>query len=104
MRVTALVTLRDFWEKHTDAEMPLKSWLAEVKIANWSGPAELKSKHRTASILRDGRVVFKIGGNKYRLVAAITYKHQILFIKFNGTHKVYDTIDAQTIEHGKGGT
>lgn len=104
MRVIALVTLRDIWEKTYRRRNALKVLVGRGEDRNWSGPAELKSKHRTASILRNGRVVFNIGGNKYRLVAAITYKHQILFIKFIGTHKVYDSIDAQTIEHGRGGT
>ena len=61
-----------------------------------------KADFRTASILKDGRVVFNIAGNKYRLVTSINYPYGIVFVKFVGTHKQYDAIDAQTIEghHG----
>lgn len=60
-------------------------------------PAALKSDFATASILKEGRVVFNIGGNKYRLVASINYPYGILYIKFVGTHRQYDAINAQTV-------
>jgi len=50
-----------------------------------------------SSILRDGRVVFNIAGNKYRLVVWINYAYQVVYIRFIGTHAQYDAIDAQTI-------
>ena len=64
--------------------------------AEWSSPAELKAQYGTASILRDGRVVFNIGGNKYRLVVWINYEFFTIYVRFVGTHKEYDEIDAQT--------
>lgn len=101
MRVIALATIRDFWAIHPDAEQPLRAWYLEAKSAEWENPAQLKSQYKTASVLKNGRVVFNIAGNKYRLVAAISYKHQVIFIKFAGTHKDYDRIDAQNIEFGE---
>ena len=50
-----------------------------------------------ASILKNSRVVFNIGGNKYRLVVAIDYVRQACYVKFIGTHKQYDAIDAETV-------
>ena len=50
-----------------------------------------------ASILRDGRVVFNIAGNKYRIVVWINYPYRVVYIRFIGTHAQYDRIDAQTI-------
>ncbi|HBL27261.1 MAG TPA: hypothetical protein DD490_10540 [Acidobacteria bacterium] len=50
-----------------------------------------------ASILRDGRVVFNIGGNKYRLVVWVNYAYRVVYIRFIGTHAQYDEIDAQTV-------
>jgi mRNA interferase HigB len=49
------------------------------------------------SILRDGRAVFNIAGNKYRIVVWINYPHRVVYIRFIGTHRQYDTIDAQTV-------
>ena len=52
---------------------------------------------RSASILKDGRAVFNIGGNKYRIVVWINYDHRVISIRFIGTHTQYDRVDAQTI-------
>ncbi len=97
MRVIARSTLRQFWEKHADAERPLIEWFAMVSKAQWHNPTALKQDIRTASILKQGRAVFNIGGNKYRLVAAIDYSRQLLWIKFIGSHQAYDNIDAETV-------
>ncbi len=53
--------------------------------------------HRSASILKGGRVVFNIGGNKYRLILAMDYGRQASYVKFVGTHRQYDAIDAETV-------
>jgi mRNA interferase HigB len=98
MRVIASSTLREFWLEHGDAEQPLRAWYHEVKAAQWDDPSKLKNFYLTASILKAGRVVFNISGNKFRLVCQISYAHQIVFVKFVGTHEQYDQIDAQTVE------
>jgi mRNA interferase HigB len=99
MRVISKRTLREFWEypEYEDARVPLEAWYREAKNATWQEPMEIKAQYRSASILKDGRVVFNIAGNKYRLVVWINYPTQNLFIKFIGTHKQYDRIDAETI-------
>ena len=97
MRVIAKRTLREFWERFPDAEHALKSWHAEAEAAAWQSPAEIKIQYRSASILKDSRVVFNICGNKYRLVVRISYKNAVVFIRFVGTHKEYDMIDAEVV-------
>jgi len=57
----------------------------------------VKEAIRSASILQDGRVVFNIAGNKYRVVVKINYPYRVVYIRFVGTHRQYDAIDAQTI-------
>lgn len=57
----------------------------------------MKRDFAAASILRDGRVVFNIGGNKYRLVVWINYPYRVVYVRFVGTHAEYDRIDAQTV-------
>lgn len=98
MRVISLSTLRNFWAANPDAEIPLRRWYTEAIYASWALPSDVKERYRSASILKNGRVVFNIGGNKYRLIAAVLYQSQIVFIKFVGTHEEYDLVDAQTVE------
>lgn len=97
MRVIALRTLKGFWKRHPDAEQPLRAWYSEAKKAKWETPADIKSEYRTASILRNSRVVFNIKGNTYRLVVAIKYEFQVIYIRFIGRHDEYDKIKAEEI-------
>ncbi|HAV9958211.1 TPA: type II toxin-antitoxin system HigB family toxin [Escherichia coli] len=98
MKIISVKTLRDFWAKNPDAEQPLKAWVDEVTKADWTNPAEIKEQYRTASILKNRRVVFNIKGNDYRLIVAIAYQRGWMFVKFIGTHKEYDAIDADKID------
>jgi mRNA interferase HigB len=97
MRVIAKKILREFWAKHADAEEQLKTWYKEASKASWENPADVKKEYVKASVLKGGRVVFDICGNKYRLVVDINYPRQWVFIRFIGTHNDYDKIDANTI-------
>ncbi len=97
MRVLAKKILREFWHKYADSEEPLKTWYKEASRANWKNPVDIKEAYASASILKSGRVVFNICGNKYRLIVDVNYIRQWMFIRFIGTHKDYDRIDADTI-------
>lgn len=97
MRIIARKTLRDFWEQYPDSEQQLKTWYAEAKDAAWQTPADVKAKYAAASILEGGRVVFNICGNKYRLVVKVNFPYQVIYVRFVGTHKQYDAIDAEAI-------
>ncbi|MBP7711823.1 MAG: type II toxin-antitoxin system HigB family toxin [Gammaproteobacteria bacterium] len=98
MRVIAVSALRAFWERYPDAEQPLRAWYEEATIATWTQPADIKAQYRSAGVLKNRRVVFNIKGNHYRLVVAVAYKLQIVYVKFIGTHKEYDAVDAETVE------
>ncbi|NOS89665.1 MAG: type II toxin-antitoxin system HigB family toxin [Methylococcaceae bacterium] len=98
MKIVAIKILREFWMLFPDAEQPLKAWVDEVKQAAWSQPADVKAKYRNASILKNKRVVFNIKGNDYRIVVSVAYRFGAVYIKFIGTHKQYDAIDAETVE------
>jgi len=97
MRIIARRTLREFWERHERAEQPLRAWYAEASKAEWNSPQDIKEKYRHASFLLDNRVVFNIAGNRYRLVTHINFDYQIVYVKFVGTHKEYDGINAESI-------
>ena len=97
MRIIAFRTLREFWKRQPQAEIPLRGWYTEVSHADWKTPAEIKAVHRNASFLANNRVVFNIKGNDFRLVIAVRYTQGLMFVRFVGTHAEYDRIDATTI-------
>jgi mRNA interferase HigB len=100
VRVIALRTLKNFLGRSsdvTDAREPVMAWFRQVRQANWTKPADVKRDIRSVSILRDGRAVFNIAGNKYRIVVWINYPYRVVYIRFIGTHRQYDAIDAQSI-------
>jgi mRNA interferase HigB len=96
-RIIAKRTLREFWEKHSDAEQYLKTSHETAKTANWKNPYDVKETYANASILKNGRIVFNIKGNAYRLVVKFNFERQWAFIRFIGTHSEYDKIDANNI-------
>ena len=100
MRIIALSTLKAFWNEspeYTEAKEPALAWFRHTLAADWSAPANVKQDCRNASILKGGRVVFNIAGNKYRLAAWINYAYRVVYIRFIGTHGQYDKIAVQTI-------
>lgn len=97
MRIIAKRTLRQFWERYPDAEEPLLAWYREVEGEDWDGPAKVKAKYRSASIVGDNRVVFNIKGNDYRLVVKINYPYRVIYVRFVGTHAEYDAIDVEEV-------
>lgn len=89
--------MREFWEIHPDCEQQLKIWYEETEKVSWTNPNDIKVDYPSASILKDNRVVFNIKGNHYRLIVKINYDYEMIWIRFIGTHKVYDKIEAQNI-------
>lgn len=99
MRVIAKPQLEVLWKAHPAAEQPLKAWYDEAKNAAWCAPQDIKNQYASASFLGDNGVVFSIKGNDFRLVTAVAYRFQAIYIKFIGTHAEYDKIDALTVEY-----
>lgn len=97
MRIHRPGLLRAFWTSYPDAEKSLRAWFQEAEAASWRNPAELKAQYGSASILRGGRSVFNICGNKYRLVVEINYDAGIILVRWLGTHAEYDSISAEQI-------
>lgn len=95
--LSALKRLRDDAPAFADAREPILAWYRHVLKADWTSPADVKRDFANASVLKGGRVVFNIAGNKYRIVVWINYPYRIVHIRFIGTHAQYDAIDAQTV-------
>lgn len=68
-------------------------WHTTVSDADWSSFAEVRATFNTADYVKDGKVVFDVGGDKYRIVGLIGFKSKRVFILFVGTHADNDKID-----------
>lgn len=98
MNVIARKALKAFWERYPQAETPLGAWYEIVSKGDWSSPADLKRAFgNNVDFVGDNRAIFDIGGNKYRLVVHFSFKFKTALIKFVGTHKEYDGINAETV-------
>jgi mRNA interferase HigB len=98
MQIIALRTLRQFWEKHPQAETPSKIWYGAASKAIWKSPADVKLLFGgSVDFVGDNRGIFDIAGNKYRLIVHISYDYRRVLVKFIGTHAESDKIDAESV-------
>ena len=98
MQILSRRTLREFWERHPHAKGPLEAWYTVVAGLAWNRPSDIKAMFGSADFVGDNRVIFNVGGNKYRLVVRIAYgPYYRVMIKFVGTHQEYDQIDPETV-------
>jgi len=97
MRLIARSTLVAFWETHPEAKASLEHWIAVTSKAQWQNTSEVQGAFSKAKVLNGERVRFEVAGGNYRLIVAFKFEAQIAFVKFIGTHKQYDAIDALTV-------
>ncbi len=97
MRIVTPDILPKFWQKHADAETPLKIWLADTRKAQWKEPRDIEKQFSNVRIIGANRAVFNVKGNNYRLVLVIQYKKGLVDIRFIGTHAEYDRIDPREV-------
>ena len=89
MHVISRKRLRDFAALHRDAELPLTAWYRTMVKMDFSSFAELKRAF--GSVDKVGRMtVFNVGGNKFRLIAAIHFNRQRVYVRHVLTHDAYD--------------
>ena len=92
MRVIAKKALVDFYSVHSDAKVALADWHEKTKQAVWNNFADVKGTFKSADSVGNGRIVFNIKGNNYRLIAMVIYRKKKVYIRFVGTHEAYDRI------------
>ena len=94
MRVISLKPLRVFWNRHPEAEEPLRQWYKTAAAAAWKSLKDVRQTYPHADGVgakRGGTLtVFNIGGNRYRLVARIRYDYQLVNVRYVLTHAEYD--------------
>ena len=97
MRIFTRNVLQKFWERHPDAERPLRRWYDRTRLESWAAPSDVVSRWSRVSMVGGARAVFRIKGNDYRLVVDIYYQYGEVYIRFIGTHAEYDRIDVGRI-------
>ena len=97
MRVIAISTLKEFWEKHPDSEQALKEWYIKTERAKWESFNDMRKDSNSVDYVKNQRYVFNIKGNNYRLVAAVKFTPKLVYIRFIGTHQEYERIEASCI-------
>jgi mRNA interferase HigB len=98
MVIISRAVLRAFVLAHPDAQTALEEWYHHVRDADWANGAAVRQSFNTADYVGNQRFVFNIKGNRYRLIASVSFTTRTVYIKFVGTHRQYDAIDATTIE------
>jgi mRNA interferase HigB len=84
--------IREFIERVPRSSEVMWRWADAIESSNWRNPGDLKRTFASASFVGD-LTVFDVGGNKYRIVAFIHFRQQIVYVKRIGTHKEYDKWD-----------
>ena len=97
MHIIARKTIREFWERHPDAEDSLRSWHNQVEKENWDTPQQVRENHPNVRMIGRNRAIFNIRGNRYRLVVQIDYMMKRVYVRFVGTHSEYNNIDAREV-------
>ena len=89
VNVLSLKRLRQFWQKHPQAEKPLRDGYKTMRKAEFNHFGELKEVFGSADY-SDPVTIFDVRGNKYRLVVRVVYSIQCAYIVEVFTHKEYD--------------
>lgn len=97
MRIIAKNSLVFFWELHAEAKAPLERWYEIAKASKWTSIRDVLNTFGSAKGINGERVRFEVHGGNYRMIVAFDFRRQIAFIKFLGTHREYDSIDAVTV-------
>ena len=97
MRIIAISKLRDYWDIHPETKQPLGEWYVKVSNAHWKSFQDIKNDFNSVDYVGDQKYVFNIKVNSYRLIVAIKFTPELVYIRFVGTHAEYDKIDVKTI-------
>lgn len=92
MRLVTYKRIKEFSEKHGDAENPLNFWYHTVTSKSWGSLNDIRIDFNTVDYVGNHRFVFNIKGNAYRLIAIVSFSAKKVYIRFIGTHSEYDKI------------
>lgn len=97
MRIISINKLKECWDRHPETRIPLSEWYVKVGKARLKSFSDMKKDYSSVDYVGNQRYVFNIKGNSYRIVVAVKFTPQLVYIRFIGTHNEYDRIDVKTI-------
>ncbi len=89
MRVISRRPLRDFWEIHPQAKAPLSAWFRVMELSRFADFNAIRATFAAADYVAPF-TIFDVGGNKFRLIAAIHYNTGRVYVRHVFTHPEYD--------------
>jgi len=89
VRILSRRKLREFWTARPESMVPLDRWYRTAKRARWATFADVRRTFGSADLVGD-YVVFNVGGNKYRIIAAFHFDRGFLYVRHVLTHADYD--------------
>lgn len=97
MRVYSKSTLIEFWKENPKAEKQLRAFYSVISNTEFKNSNEVIALFNTADVVKDGKIIFNICRNDFRLIVKFNYQKHAVFIRFIGTHKAYDTLDIASL-------
>lgn len=97
MRIVTFLRIKEFAEKYPDSDIALRDWYKKTQNSEWNDFSDVKQTFNSADYVGNNRFVFNIKGNHYRLIAIVIFASKKVYIRFIGTHKDYEKIDASKI-------
>jgi mRNA interferase HigB len=94
MRVISRRALREFWEAYPQAKSPLCAWFRIMENSTFPDLTALKKTFGSADYVAP-YTIFDIGGNKFRIITAIHYNRERVYVREVLTHADYDRWSAE---------
>ena len=93
MHIISFRKLREYFDKEENARVALQDWYKLAKKSNWNSFSDLKNTFNSADNVGNGRYVFNVKGNHYRIVAIVRFNFKKILIRWVGNHKDYDRLN-----------
>lgn len=97
MHLIAFSNLQHYATRHPETKVPLALWHSVIKKATWTSMNDVQASFSKATVLNGERLRFPIAGDNYRLIVAFDFEKSVAYVKFIGTHKEYDRVDALSV-------
>ena len=89
MKLVGRNVLDEFTTRYDNAKKWIGSWVAEIEVATWKNPIDVKERYNSVSFLGSNIAIFNVKGNQYRLEVKMSYETQTVLVTWAGSHEEY---------------